>query len=507
MSMIEQHSTLSEKFLRKWVWLYIFSFIVAPIGYIIKMIISHNLDVSEVWIIYWIISIIVLLTAYNEFWITESILYFTPKFITEKRYDKIKTLLFYGFWVQMFTSILLTLFFFFWADIIGKYYIQDERAIDVLKVFSLFFIGINIFELTTNFFQAVQDTFYAKLSEFIRMLTILMTVLYVFFFDERTILAFSKAWIIGLYSWILFSVYIFYVKYYKVYLSQEKIFFDLQFFKEIAKYGILVVLSVQVGSLLSQIDMQMILLLLGTQAAWYYTNYLSIVSIAFLIIWPIFMLLFPVFTELAAKKENAKIRDIKSELSTVFISIIIPYSFFFFIFSKLIATFFFGIRFIESWNILQYSIFFLIFNFFLQINFHILWAIWKMKERVKILMYAIILNIITNYIFLNMFWVYGWAISSGIGWIFIYFMSEKILTREYAVNFNWFKIAKSIIIFSILSIITLYFIPSNVLYHSKIFQFSILLLFWGLWGCVLFLMEKSYIAKVILEIKKLKHWK
>jgi hypothetical protein len=45
--MIEQHKTLSEKFIKKGFWLYLFSFIIAPIGYVIKIIISGNISVSD----------------------------------------------------------------------------------------------------------------------------------------------------------------------------------------------------------------------------------------------------------------------------------------------------------------------------------------------------------------------------------------------------------------------------------------------------------------------------
>ncbi len=502
--MIEQHNSLAEKFLKKWFWLYLFSFIVAPIWYLVKVIVSYNLTVSEVGIIYWVISIIVLLTAYNEFWMTESILYFVPKFVTEKRYDKIKTLLAYGFAVQMITSVILTLFFFFWADIIWKYYFDDPNAVGVLKVFSLFFIWVNIFELTTNFFQAVQDTFFSKLSELIRMSAIFISVLSIYLLDTRTIISFSKAWIIWLYIGISFSALIFYFKYYKKYLSKEKIFFNFWFFKEIAKYWIMVVLSAQVWTLLSQIDMQMILFMLWTNSAWYYTNYLSIISIAFMIIWPIFAFLFPLFTELASKQEHKKIKLIKTELFSVFLNIIIPYSLFFFIFWQLITTLFFWIKFLESWKILQYSIFFLIFNFLLQVNFNILWAIGKIKERVKILWYAIIFNIITNYIFLKMIWVYWWWIASWIWWIFIYFMSEKALRWEYKAVLDKKKVWITIFIFWLLWLFSYLVMPQNIIFRNKKGQILFLILSILLWGSIFFLREKSYIAKVILQIKSIK---
>jgi hypothetical protein len=38
--MIDQHGSLGEKFLKKGFWLYLFSFIVAPFGYLVKIIIS-----------------------------------------------------------------------------------------------------------------------------------------------------------------------------------------------------------------------------------------------------------------------------------------------------------------------------------------------------------------------------------------------------------------------------------------------------------------------------------
>jgi hypothetical protein len=50
--MIDQHSSLAEKFLKKGFWLYLFSFIIAPIGYVIKIVISGELTVSEVGILY-----------------------------------------------------------------------------------------------------------------------------------------------------------------------------------------------------------------------------------------------------------------------------------------------------------------------------------------------------------------------------------------------------------------------------------------------------------------------
>lgn len=74
--MIDEHKSLSEKFIKKWFWLYFFSFIVAPIWYIIKIIISNELTVEEVWIVYSVISLVTLLSSFNDLGLTESLNYF-----------------------------------------------------------------------------------------------------------------------------------------------------------------------------------------------------------------------------------------------------------------------------------------------------------------------------------------------------------------------------------------------------------------------------------------------
>jgi hypothetical protein len=82
--MIDNYNSLAEKFIRKWFWLYIFSFIIWPIWYIIKIIISGELSVEEVWVLYWIISLVTMIWAYNDLWMTESLKYYLPKYVTNK---------------------------------------------------------------------------------------------------------------------------------------------------------------------------------------------------------------------------------------------------------------------------------------------------------------------------------------------------------------------------------------------------------------------------------------
>jgi O-antigen/teichoic acid export membrane protein len=194
--MIDQHSNLAEKFIKKGFWLYFFSFIMAPIGYIVKIMISGDISVSELGIIYGILSLIILLAAYNDLGLTDSLSYFIPKYIQEKRYDKVKTILVYTIIAQLITGSSIAAFFYFGAEFISTYYFGNSEAIESLKIFAFFFLGINIFQVISTFFMSIQNTFYNKVVEFLRMLFVLISCLFIFFSDLGNIVYYSYTWII-----------------------------------------------------------------------------------------------------------------------------------------------------------------------------------------------------------------------------------------------------------------------------------------------------------------------
>lgn len=504
--MIEQHTSLTEKFLKKGFWLYIFSFIVAPIWYIVKIIISGELSVSDVWILYWIISLVTMISVYNDLGMSESLKHFIPKFYNDGKYREIKSILFYALLTQIISSLIIVAILFFWSNWLAIHYFNSQNAADVLKVFAFFFLGINIFQTVNNFFLAIQDTFWFQLTELLRMWAILIFVLFLFFGGFWNLQNYSIGWLIGLYFWILICLSIFYKKYYQKYFINEKIIWNKELGKQMFSYAWMVFLWTSVWTVLSQLDMQMIIYFLGTTEAGYYTNYLSIIWIPFILIWPIFWLLFPVFSELYSKWEIEKIRLSKHVFTKFSLSIGIMFNIFLFIFAEQIAYTLFGEKFITSWVILKYSVLFLVFNFLLQINFNILAWIWRVKERVKIITIALFFNAIANIICIKLLWVYGAALATGVGWLMIYIMSDVSLGKEYKVSIDYKNIIKNIFVlwliwFFLFQIEKLYFVGI-----SRIATFGLILVFWILWLCFFIMLNYTMFQNFIWEIKKIKKW-
>lgn len=502
--MIENHKTLAEKFIKKGFWLYLFSFIIAPIWYIVKIIISSEISVSELWILYWIISLITMLSVYNDLWMTESMKFFIPKFIEEKRFDKVKSIIFYAISTQVFTSVLISLFFYFWADFIAENYFKSEAAKETLKIFAFFFVWLNIFQTLNNFFMAVQNTFYNKITELLRMSFILFSVLFVFFWDLWSLQNYSYSWLIWLSIWIILVFYFFIKNYYKKFFKWEKILFEKKLFLEIFKYASVVLVWAWAWTILWQIDMQMVIYLLWTESAWYYTNYLSIIWIPFILIWPIFGFLFPVFSELNSKWDFKKIKLIKEIFVKNFLLISIMFNIFFFVFAEILAFTLFWEKFLESGKILQYSILFLSFNFLLQINFNILAWIWKAKDRVKILFIAVIFNFFANLFLINKIWVSWAALATWIWWVLIWILWEFFLWKKYFVSFDFKNLFKNILILWIFWFLINKYFLIYLENFSRVENFFALAWFFWVWSLVFILVNFWEVKGFFREIRRIK---
>lgn len=503
--MIDQHNSLAEKFIKKWFWLYLFSFIIAPIGYFVKIIISHDLEVNEIWIIYWVMSLMVLLSSFNDLWMSESLNKFLPEFITKKEYSKAKSIILYALLMQSITWLIIFLIFFFWADFIWNNYFKDSLSVWVIKNFAFFFLAINILQVFTMFFAATQNTFLQKWVEAIRMFLVLIITTLLFFNDLWNINTYSFSWVIPVYLSVLIALFIFYKKFYKKYFIWEKIILEKDFFLKIFKYALLVFLASQAGTILSQMDMQMIIYILWNTDAWYYTNYLSIIWIPFMIVWPIIWMLFPIFSELYAKKENNKIILIKEVFQKTFVSFTIVFSILFFVFSNLIATILFWEKFEWSWEILKYSVLFISFNFLLQLNFNILASIWRVKERLKIILIAIWFNFIMNLILINYLWAWWAALATWLWWILIWFLSELKL-KEYKVKIDFKYYMKNILIFIIIWIIfKIIFLGKLEELNNRFYEFLALLFISLIYFSIYIWVNINDFKYFLNEIKKVKN--
>ncbi len=441
--MLNSEETLAQKFVKKWFWIYFFTLLIGPIGYIIKIIISHDLSVWWVGMIYGVISFVSLLSAFNDLGCTESLNYFLPKYIIKNEYGKAKYLLKLTLIMQVASSLLIAGILFYIAPWLAKSYFNEPLMIDILRISGLYFIGINLFHITTVLFSVSQNTKLQKWSDFIKLLSTGIITYIIFFTEQGNIESYMLAWLGGISIWFIFSFYFAYKNYYSNYFRWVKSEKDISERNHFYKYAFATLLTANIGTLLSQVDMQMIIVQLWTEATGYYSNYLSLLNIPFIFISPLFGFLFPVISELHGRNDSQKMQMIHREFSLYFSIIWIWLSVFLYQFGEPLAILFFGEKFRESWSILWYSAFFLTFLLLIQINFQFLAGTGKVWDRARILAIVLPINILLNYILIKLYKVEWSALAVWLSWIPLWYLSYRA-TKIYASRFDWISFLKNI---------------------------------------------------------------
>ncbi len=431
---MSNHSYFSS-LLKKNLWIYFFSFLIAPAGYIVKIVMTGTLSQEDYGIFVAVISFVMILGAYNDFGMADSLNFFLPEHIQKKDKAKITQTLSIALVTQILSSSVLAVLLYFLSDFLAHHYFKAPSSGVILHIFIIFFFADNIFRSINVFFQSLQDTKLQKLTDFLRNFFQLVMIIWVAFFGWATIVNYAWAYNGSVILWVLISLIFLYAKYH-TYFTLHGWHFGRSDFYRIFKYAIFVMLSANVATLLGQIDTQLIVLMLGTTEAGIYNIYLSIMRIPFLLLFPGVYFLFPVFSDLLKQGDTEKVKTIYTFCYELFSIIALMTMSFFILFWDILTMVLFWPGYELSGKILVYSSPFLIFNFLLQIDFQILNSSGRPRTKMLILLYAVGVNLITNYIFLKL-WGIAWsAIASGIGWIFIWTLSFRE-TRQFASHFRW----------------------------------------------------------------------
>ena len=498
--------TLSQKLIKKWFWLYFFWYIAAPIWYIIRLLISNSPDVSvaDFWVMYSIISLVTLLYTYNDLWLTESLLYFIPRFYIKKEYNNIKTTIRTSLWTQIISWLLIASLLRYWSDRLSIHYFQNEHASIILKYFCVYFFLTNILQVLQIIFTSFQRTFENQLVSFIQQTSVLIFTIFCFFSWRWNIERYSLNRIIWLIIWIIAALILY--RKYRPTIMQWIFNRDKIVLKKYVKYALWAFIWTSIWSLFWQIIQQMTLYYLWAENAWYYSNFLSLFNIWTILIGPIMWLIFPIVSELIEKKDEHKLSLLYSFFYNYFSILILSFSTLFIAMWPEICIALFWKEYLTSGILLEYTGIFLLFSLLASFNYWVLAWMWKVKERVYITWIACILTIIVTIIWIKILGIYWVGIAFGLSNVFTWWLSLYLLKKEKFIFTPDLKFAiKNLLIFVILWVI-IYFSKDYILdndwnrWHTIINLIIIWIIFYGIiWICNLNIIKS--LKKQIINIK------
>ncbi|MEF2175243.1 MAG: oligosaccharide flippase family protein [Candidatus Absconditabacteria bacterium] len=498
------NDTLSKKLIKNGFWLYLFTILSAPTGYIIRVIISNDLTVSDVGIIYTILGFVTLLSAYNDFGLTETLKFYLPKFWINKQVDYIKTAIFMSLGVQLITGIMLGCLMFFGAGWLSVNYFQSPQAFQILQIFALYFFFINMVQVLGSIFLAFQNSFAQQLLDVSRMWLIAILSITFFALGIGSSFLYGAAWVVGTIIASFIGIYIFLTRYKN--LLSGKIVYDKVMLKDYIKYSLRIFIGINAGTILGQIDQQMIMYYLGAEKAGYYSNFLSLSNLYSLLIGPISIFLFPLITEITNKNQPEKLQLLRNFFYKYFSLIGISMGGILLVLAPIVSIILYGAKFEYSGVLMQYLACFIVLNNLITLNFTYLSGIGKVKYNVMIIIGACIINVIMNILLITRIGPIGAVISMICGRIFMFTASYKIITKEHPIRFDFRFFFKNLFLIAIF-VLAVYMVKDSIFSTDdtqRLYNLLYLIIIGILYGSYLGLVNLSEIKMLKNEIMALK---
>ena len=320
--------------------------------------------------------------------------------------------------------------------------------------------------------------------------------------------SFALAWILWVAVWIWIGIFQLIKKYPELFkLYRDKI--DTSIITTQFKYAFWVFLTTNISMLLWNVDQQLVLNKLWTEASWYFTNMLSLLGIFILLVNPFLNLLFPVTTELSTRKEKEKFKLLESTTYTHFAFLAIVIGWVFLVFWQEISVLLYWEKFRFSGELLQILWPCLIFNCLSTLNFYLLAWLWKIKQRFSILLISLIVNVTCNVLALYVFNLDLHAVVGilALSWAVQFIWWLICIKKEHPFNFDWKFFLKNVgliwllcLLFRRVKNLSALFIPNQNRWQ---------LLFMIIWICLIYVWIIAWFnrwkIKVLLnEVKKIR---
>jgi len=409
---------LKDKLLKKGFWLYFFAFLIAPAGYLVKLIAARTMWVEDIGLFYSILWLIGIVASYNDLGMTESLQYFLPKYLIDKDYIKAKSLLITT-WVIQFVSGLVIWAWLWWsAPRLAEHYFQSDIAILVLRWFCVYFLVINLFQVMQSLFLAAQDTKTSNGIDAARMWIMLWVLALIWQWDAATvnIMTMTYAWIIWLIAGIGIAMVAFWRRFWEMMRSYPMVW-DMQMLRGWIWYAWWVFLWANAGTLLSQVDLQFALYFLGKEEAWHWSIYLSLLTAINLITWPLASYLFPLVNELVTKNHHDKLKLLMKYIWWWLAILVVVVWLGAYYRWPWVAQLLFGSAFRVSWELLAFSAPFVMFGPAIAFAFQYLAGSGKVKERVWILLWGLVTSVIANLVLISIMWLQGLIIGTAMSYL------------------------------------------------------------------------------------------
>lgn len=459
-------TNLGYKLLNQTFRIYMLTIIALPAWYFNKIIISTDLSVAEVWVLYSLLSLMGIIIMYNDLGFKESMVYFLPKFLVEKKHDSVKSTLINMFVIQIVTWGLIAIVLFLTSSFLAQHYFDYPASQTVIQWMTIYLIVqcLN----PDSIFLVFQDAFWHKLLATINIFGVMCFSICLHFYGYPTIKRFAFAYIMFGCLTLLIGSYVLWHKYLKKMWQTSSYHRNMQEFVDIIKYSMGVLVSNNLGVLIGSIDLLLIMWLLWPVDAWYYTNSIVLTTILPSLIAPLFAMILPLTSDLHARRLYSQIQYLNSILINHILVLAVVVAWFGIVFGPELAVWLLGEKFRYSWQIAQVWFVGMPIGIMVWIMFIMFAWTGVVMQRIKTLAIGLVINIwCIVWAIMLWRWVYGVVASVIICRLVVAYLSRKHIDHTIKPSIDRSLMIQNVIVWWGTALLLKYIFASYLIWLSR----------------------------------------
>jgi len=417
---------------------FIINIIAAFLGYLMRIVLARNLTLAEYGLFFSVFAFINFIAIFNNLGLGEALVKYIPDFLVKKNPGEIKNSMVIVASTYLLTSLVIAVLLVVFSGTLSKHYFKTPVALPLLLLFILIMFFSNLRELLRCSYQAFQKmTVYAGI--YLAENALILILLACFFVFSKSILTAAYSYIIS-YVIILIIFSLLFLKTFNFF--KHKFTFKKELAKTLFKFGLPVTL-LGVGSI--------VILYTDTLVLTYFRSleevgiYNVVVPTAMLLMFftnSIGSVLFPMVSELSAKKDEKKIKQGLEILEKYSFAILLPLVTMMFLFSGIILNLLFGAAYASGTTAMQVLLVGILFMGMFSLSSMVFAGIGKPMISTKILLLGAAINLILNFFLIPRWGMLGAAFNSLIAYFFVFIVSVFKLRKLIKVKMpwlNWFK--------------------------------------------------------------------
>jgi len=185
--------TEALKLIKRLGYVYFFAMLVAPLGYLLRILYAKGLSVEAYGTFYAIIALLSVLLVFSDMGFSQALIYYLPKY--RKNHKQCKAATTYALMVHSATALVFGIGLFFLSPFLSEYYFKTPLAEAPLKILAIYFAVWTIGRSIVAVYKGFQLEKYWATWELLRLGPIvLLTLLLYNYVDENRIVWIALIW-------------------------------------------------------------------------------------------------------------------------------------------------------------------------------------------------------------------------------------------------------------------------------------------------------------------------